>query len=208
VGTFLTGLYAFRMIFVVFGGEPSPFAREHFHPPGRDVAAISMGSAVAVLAVLSVVGGWIQIAGVWHPLASFLEVSARPLIEPSGAQDLLASVLAVSAGLAGIGLAWWFYGARRAPVPRLRPAQTLLERKLYFDEAYDLAFYRPADLVARAEARLVEEPLVWGTADELAETARDLGRIATRVQTGLLRTYALAIAASVAVLAVVFVALR
>ena len=29
VGAFLTGLYTFRLLFLVFGGEPSPFAREH-----------------------------------------------------------------------------------------------------------------------------------------------------------------------------------
>src|SRR5437016_6973745 len=31
-GTFLTGLYTFRMFFLVFPGEPSPFVREHHHP--------------------------------------------------------------------------------------------------------------------------------------------------------------------------------
>ena len=31
VGTFLTGLYTFRMLFLVFGGEPSAYVREH--PP-------------------------------------------------------------------------------------------------------------------------------------------------------------------------------
>src|SRR5207247_2241585 len=37
VGTFLTGLYTFRMFFLVFGGERSAFVREHFHALGRDV---------------------------------------------------------------------------------------------------------------------------------------------------------------------------
>src|SRR5438309_2028238 len=31
-GTFLTGLYTFRMYWIVFGGRLSPFAREHAHP--------------------------------------------------------------------------------------------------------------------------------------------------------------------------------
>src|SRR5438067_456772 len=35
VGTFLTGLYTFRMLFVVFGGEPSAFVREHLIRPRR-----------------------------------------------------------------------------------------------------------------------------------------------------------------------------
>ena len=31
IGAFLTGLYAFRLYFIVFTGEPSAFAREHHH---------------------------------------------------------------------------------------------------------------------------------------------------------------------------------
>src|SRR5438309_2450946 len=62
-GTFLTGLYTFRLLFLVFWGEPSPFVREHFHALKRDVVGASLAVPVAVLAVLSVVGGWVQ----WEP---------------------------------------------------------------------------------------------------------------------------------------------
>src|SRR5947209_12807758 len=56
-GTFLTGLYTFRLVFLVFWGEPSPFVREHFHALKRDVVGLSLAVPVAILAVLSVVGG-------------------------------------------------------------------------------------------------------------------------------------------------------
>ena len=52
LGTFLTGLYAFRMVFLVFGGEPSPYAQEHLHRPDRSEPWLWMGAAVAVLSVL------------------------------------------------------------------------------------------------------------------------------------------------------------
>src|SRR5204862_8056608 len=71
-GTFLTGLYTFRLLFLVFWGEPSPFVREHFHALRRDVVGISMASTVAVLAVLSVLGGWPQFAPFWHPAEPWL----------------------------------------------------------------------------------------------------------------------------------------
>src|SRR5205823_355183 len=45
-GTFLTGLYTFRLLFLVFWGEPSPFVREHFHALKRDVVGVSMASTV------------------------------------------------------------------------------------------------------------------------------------------------------------------
>src|SRR3954470_19817597 len=57
-GTFLTGLYTFRLFFIVFWGEPSAFVREHFHPLGRDAIAVALAVPVGVLAVLSIVGGW------------------------------------------------------------------------------------------------------------------------------------------------------
>jgi NADH-quinone oxidoreductase subunit L len=207
-GAFLTGLYTFRMVFIVFGGTPSAYVREHFHAePGRE-GPFSMVSTVAVLALLAAIGGWIQIAGIWHPLADFLDTSAEPLVEPSVWQDWLTSVAAVAAGVAGIAIAWLVYSARRIRVPSVPSLQRLLERKFFFDELYDLAFYRPAALVARTWNRWVEGPVIGGSVMGVADGARELGEGVTRVQTGYLRTYALAIAAGLAVLALVFVSVR
>ena len=206
IGAFLTGLYTFRMIFIVFGGDPTPYAREHFHRPETGgEGPFSMTSTVAVLAILSVVGGWLQFAGLWHPLSDFLAPVAESLIEPTGTQDLVTSILAVGLGLAGILLAWQLYGVRRARVPEARFWRTLLERKFYFDEAYDLVFYRPASAVAHFLIRFVERPLVLGGVDDVATATRTVAGRFRAIQTGLVRTYALTLASSVAVLLLVFV---
>ena len=208
-GAFLTGLYTFRMMFIVFGGDPSPYAREHFHTPERGgEGPFSMTATVAVLAVLSVVGGWLQFAGLWHPLSDFLQPAAESLVEPSGTQDLAASILAVGLGLAGILVARQLYGVRRVRLPEARFARSLLEHKFYFDEAYDLVFYRPAAATARFLTRVVEGPLVAGSVESVATAARRVGTGVREAQTGLVRTYALALAGSVAVLALVFVSVR
>jgi NADH-quinone oxidoreductase subunit L len=215
-GAFLTGLYTFRMLFVVFWGEPSPFVREHLlagsHGRGRHAHAgegpFSMTSTVGVLAVLAAIGGFLQFAGVWTPVSDWLEPVARPLVEATGTQETISSVLAVLLGLAGIAIAWLLYGAQKARVPRVQAAQTLLEHKFYADELYDAVFYRPAVLAARGIGRFVERPLVFGSVRELSEGMRGLGLGTGRLQTGLVRTYALAIAASLAVVTVVFVAVR
>jgi NADH-quinone oxidoreductase subunit L len=110
--------------------------------------------------------------------------------------------------VAGIGIAWWIYGARKATAPRSAWAQNLLEHKFYFDEAYDFAFYRPAVFLATGLMRWVERPLVFGSVRELVRGVGLAGRDTGRLQTGLVRTYVLAIAASVAVLTIVFVAVR
>jgi NADH-quinone oxidoreductase subunit L len=208
VGTFLTGLYTFRMLFIVFLGEPSAFVREHFHALKNDVVGVSMGATVGVLAVLSVIGGWLQFVPFWDPVDTWLETVAAPLVDPSGWQEVVSSVLAVALGLAGIGVAWVLYAAKTRAVPRSAAWQRLLEHKFYFDEAYDAAFYRPAVWLARALGRFVEQPLIAGGTREVGEETRELGGAFARLQTGLLRTYALAIASALAVLAIVFVVVR
>nr|MDQ3823836.1 hypothetical protein [Actinomycetota bacterium] len=205
---FLTGLYTFRMLFLVFGGERSAHVQEHFHPHGGREGPLTMTLPVAVLALLSVVGGWIQLAGVWHPITDFLEPVAEPVAEATIPQEILTTVVAATLGLAGIAVAWLLYSRRRVAVPTAAGARRVLERKFYFDEAYDVVFYRPAAAIARGFRRLVEEPLIGGSVLGVSGGTRDVGRLTARLQTGLLRTYALAIAASVTVLAVVFVSVR
>jgi NADH-quinone oxidoreductase subunit L len=210
VGAFLTGLYTFRMLFLVFWGEPSAYVREHHHSvpgPGKE-GPPEMFWPVAVLALLSLVGGWIQFADVWTPVSNFLAASAPPLVEASGTQEAVSSIFAVLFGLAGIGIAWALYGARRAEVPRVPQLQRALEHKLWFDELYDLAFYRPVVWLARAWTRWIERPLILGSASELALGTQESGRLAARAQTGLVRAYALALAGGVAVLVVVFISVR
>jgi NADH-quinone oxidoreductase subunit L len=208
VGTFLTGLYAFRMLFIVFLGEPSGFGREHFHALPRNLVGYTLAVPVGVLTVLSAIGGFLQFAGVWTPVSDWLEPVARPLVEASGRQELVSSVLAVVLGGFGIWLAWLLYGARSMEAPRVPSVQRVLEHKLYFDELYDAVFYRPAVLLATGLTRWVERPLVFGSVRELTQGVRELGLGTGRLQTGLVRTYALAIAASLAVVTVVFVAVR
>jgi NADH-quinone oxidoreductase subunit L len=212
MGAFLTGLYAFRLLFIVFWGEPTPFVREHLvegsHGEHHGEGPFSMTSTVGVLTVLAAIGGFLQFANVWDPLTTWLEPVARPLVEASGTQELISSVFAVLLGLAGIGTAWVMYGSRTTPVPRFARLQRTLEHKFYFDELYDAVFYRPAVFLAYALARWIERPLVFGSVRELSQGIGKLGLDTSRLQTGLVRTYAFAIAASLAVVTLVFVAVR
>jgi NADH-quinone oxidoreductase subunit L len=206
-GAFLTGLYTFRLYYIVFGGEPSPFVQEHLGAHGHR-GPFSMRATVALLAVLSVIGGWIQFAGVWTPISDFLHPVAEPLVEATGSQEAISSVLAVLLGLAGVGVAGWIYAAKRVRLPQVRFWRDLLEHKFYFDELYDLLFYRPAALTAQLWTRLIEGPLVGGSVSGIGSGTRELGRRVTQAQTGLVRTYALVLASGLAVLAVVFVSVR
>ncbi len=205
VGALLTGIYAFRLFFIVFTGEPTPFAREHFHRHHDKEGPISMLWPVGTLAVLSCIGGLLQFAPLWSPLTTWLDPVAAPLAEPSSWQEGASSALAVGLGLAGIAVAWAVYGTKRVAAPRALP---LLQKKFYFDELYDLVWYRTSDGLARALAAVVELPLIGGSIAVVTETLGLSSRELSLAQNGLVRSYALALAGGLAVLAVVFLSVR
>jgi NADH:ubiquinone oxidoreductase subunit 5 (subunit L)/multisubunit Na+/H+ antiporter MnhA subunit len=182
--------------------------REHFHALRRDVVGISLAIPVGVLAVLSVVGGWIQFSPWWHPVETWLQTVAEPTVSPQSWQEWVSIALSLLLGLGGIAVAWSMYGARRVAVPRIAWAQRTLEHKFWFDEAYDALFYAPAVFLANFLRRGVEQPLIADSATDLGDDTRDLGGLIARMETGLLRTYVFAIASSVAVLAVVFLVVK
>jgi NADH-quinone oxidoreductase subunit L len=212
LGALLTGMYALRLYYRVFEGEPSELVAAHTGGHGEGHAhgegPRSMSLPVGVLAVLSVVGGLIQIPGLWHPFSDWLELVAPPLIEPSVAQDYLTSVAVVAMGVVGIILARGAYQTGVELVPETSPFHRVLTHKLYFDELYRAAFERPGQLLATRLRDDVETPLVHGSLEEVGRGAREAGEGAARAQTGLLRTYALAITASVVVLGIVVLFVR
>jgi NADH-quinone oxidoreductase subunit L len=213
VGALLTGIYTFRLVFLVFLGEPSPLVKEHDHGPGHSEGPWTMQVSVAALTVLAVIGGWLQIAGVWNTFGEWLDPIAfgrehLALVEPTVTQDWATSAIAASLGALGIWVAWVFYGAKTRPVPRLAVVQLALERKFWFDELYDLVFYKPAVLLTGLLRRGVEEPLIGGSIDGVTLGAREAAGAVGEAQTGYLRTYALAIAGAVAILVVVFITVQ
>ena len=205
-GAFLTGGYAFRLYYTVFRGEQSAFAREHGHE-GHGEGPLSMLVPVGVLTVLATVGGLVAIPGVWEPFLHWIDETAHPLVEPTVGQDYGTSAIAVGLGLIGLYLARRAFHAGRQLVTNSE-IWRVLERKLYFDELYDALFYRPAVAISVALRRNVEEPVIERSLDEIGSGTIQVGGEVARVQSGLLRTYAIAIAFAVCVLIVVFVAVR
>ncbi len=207
-GTLLTGAYALRLYYSVFQGEAAEVAHASGHEEhGSGEGPLSMLVPVGILAALSVVGGLVSIPGVWHPFSDWIAESAEPLVEPTTAQDYLTSALAVGLGLVGVFFARRAFASGRQLVTH-PAAWRVLAHKLYFDELYDALFYRPAAALSRVLRQRVEEPLIERSLDEIGSGALQAGGGVARAQSGLLRTYAFAIALSVAVLVVVFVTVR
>jgi NADH-quinone oxidoreductase subunit L len=206
VGALLTGLYTTRLYFAVWRGEQSDFVKERAHA-GHGEGPRSMTIPVGVLTVLATIGGLVVIPGVWEPFLTWIDETAEPLVQASVGEDYGTSAIAVSLALIG------FFLARRAFVAGRQFVTNpgiwrVLEHKLYFDELYDALFYRPAAALSVALRRNVEEPVVERSLDEIGSGTIHVGGELGRVQSGLLRTYAVAVAFAVCVLVVVFVAVR
>jgi NADH-quinone oxidoreductase subunit L len=205
-GAFLTGLYTFRLWFLVFPGEPSPFVREHYHDHHGREGAWTMLVPVGILAVLATVGGWIQFPPHWDPITKWLAPVAPSLPDAvaSSTQETVTSIVAVLVGLAGIAVAWAVYSERKIAIPAAPSLRRLLEEKFYFDRLYDRSFYAPAAWLATGLRREFEEPVVLQTGTDLGDTTLATGGVVRRLQTGLLRTYVFFIAAGAAAVVLAF----
>jgi NADH-quinone oxidoreductase subunit L len=207
VGVFLTALYIFRVVFVVFFGEP---ARELERSPHG-----FMHVPLLVLAVLAVVGGYLEtpayLGGV-HVFSLFLETSL-----PSGAleagvtcrHELLAEAPVTAAALLGIGVsALLFLGRRRwvaaAVQTRIgRLARDGLEAGWGFDALYDRLLVKPFSALATLNQRDVIDGVYTG----LARVSLSLHRVLGRTENGLVRSYAAGVAFGAVVLVAVVVLL-
>jgi NADH-quinone oxidoreductase subunit L len=205
-GAFLTGLYTFRLWFLVFPGEPSPFVREHYHDHHGREGALTMLVPVGILTVLATFAGWIQFSPFWTPITKWLAPAAPTLAAavPSDTQEYFTSIIAVLVGLAGIATAWAIYSERRIAIPAAPFWRRLLENKFYFDWLYDRIFYGPAVAISNGLLTEFEEPVVLQTGPDLGEATTETGGLVSRLQTGLLRTYVLFLAAGAAAVVLAF----
>ena len=216
VGALLTGAYTFRLYYLVFHGPPSELVLEHSaghaepeDGPGHGHAEgpLSMLIPVGVLTVLAAIGGLLVIPGVWEPFLVWIDEVAEPLVVQTVAEDYLTSAVAVALASLGIWLARRAFRAGRELV-RDGFVRTLLEHKFYFDELYEALFSRPSQVVANRLRDDVETPIVQGSLGEIGAGVSDVAGGTARLQSGLLRSYALVIAGSVAILVIVFLAVR
>ena len=135
VGALLTGIYTFRLIFIVFFGEE----KTHAHP----VKGFDHSLPLVVLAALSIVGGFIHL-----PLDTVLP-AAPAAEEAAGWTKLGFEALSGVISLVGIGIAAALFLGRRGLVTAVANSAPgkLLSRWWYaawgFDWVYDKLFVKP-----------------------------------------------------------------
>jgi NADH-quinone oxidoreductase subunit L len=141
IGAFLTALYSFRMIFIVFYGDCKT---QPAFPAGR-----LMTLPLLILAAFSLVGGFAEMPGSlgnFHPFSDLLEYSLPVVVVRNGnaAEIIFQSVSAVIA-LSGIYLAYILYFKRSTLAGSFSGSRlsTFFEKGWGFDNLYDILFVRP-----------------------------------------------------------------
>ncbi len=174
----LTAFYVFRAMFLTFFGE----YRGHEHPHESPKV---MTIPLAVLALLSIVGGFIKVP-VW--LEGFFPVAEAPEI-PS------LVYISVAAGLVGIFIAYvmyvWKPGLADSVASSLNGLYRLVYNKYYIDEIYDAAVVKP--IVSGSSAVLwrgVDAGLIDGTVNGVGSGSQAFGAWLKLFQSGNIRSYA------------------
>jgi len=181
VGTITAGMtafYVFRAMFMTFFGE----YRGHEHPH-ESPAVITV--PLAILAVLSVIGGFIKIQ-VW--LDEFFPTAEAP-------EEFSLVVISVAAGLIGIALAYVMYVAKPALADSVSSGFGWLYRvvynKYFVDETYDSAVVKPLVVGSRVVLwRGVDAGLIDGMANGIGSRSQGFGSVLRLLQSGNIRSYA------------------
>ncbi|MDB5397093.1 MAG: NADH-quinone oxidoreductase subunit [Rhodospirillales bacterium] len=205
---FFTAFYSWRLIIMTFYGSPRAdhHTMEHAHesPP-------VMLLPLTVLAAGALFAGWL---GYDHFVgeargefwgASIYVAPGHDTIEAAHKGPEWIGILPLVVGLLGIFLAYVFYILKptwpAAWATSLSGLYQLIYRKYYFDELYDAIFVRPAFALGRIFWKRVDVGIIdaFGP-DGIATATRSASAGFSRLQSGYLFHYALAMLVGVLVL--------
>jgi NADH-quinone oxidoreductase subunit L len=159
---------------------------------------------LVVLAILSVIGGWIGIPAalgghneIEHFLDPVFASVASPEVAGQAGHGLELTLAAVSLLTAFFGLfiAYVLYyrkpGSAAALAAKFKPLYILVENKFYIDELYSAFIVTPILMMTRLLlAGLIDQGVVNGVPAASAAGVRGLGSLARRIQSGNIRSYA------------------
>jgi NADH-quinone oxidoreductase subunit L len=203
LGTLVAGLTAFymsRWFFLIFLGRSR--VPEGVHP---HESPLSMTFALVVLAVASVVGAFIGITPdsylrFWSLEGGFLFDWLAPAVQPYVGEEVflnkvVAGFIVLGVSAAGIAGAWALY-LRPVDIVAVRARLGWMYRamlqKFWVDELYERTVEMPGRLMADGMA-VFDARGVDGAVNGLGQGTRALAQIGRRVQTGFVRSYALAV---------------
>ncbi len=213
----LTSFYMFRLIFLTFHGKPRYDEHKvHVHESPK-----SMLVPLMILAVLSIIGGWMAAPAFWGGpdyFAKFLEPvftqssvgSAETAEATAHTLETPLAVVAVVAALLGFAVAFWLYlkqpGKPEALAKSMRGAYTTLLNKYYVDEIYAALIVTPLLWISRTVLwQTVDVRAIDGTVNGIADGATDIGDGVRHTQSGNTRSYAVwVVIGALVIIAIIF----
>ncbi len=197
----LTAFYMFRLMSLTFWSKPR-FNEERIHP---HEAPATMTIPLIILAVLSIVGGWVGIPkalggglAVKQFLAPVFERADRIMALPEHGVhtiDYFLIIISVVIAAAGIYLAITWY-LKKPEVPRtlanrFSGVYKVLSNKYYVDELYDAAIVNPIERGSRKMLwRGVDVGLIDGIVNGIAKVIAVISKYGRLVQVGVVQGYA------------------
>lgn len=190
IGALVTAIYTFRMVFLTFFGEEKTHLGHH--------AGSLMTIPLIVLAVLSVVGGFIELPhnmGHVTLFSDFLSpvlptVEVRPGAE---SYEWLMQGIAVVLCLAGIYTAYFFYMKREDLRAEIKGATYELNRFWFsgwgFDALYDIIIVTPYVYLSRINKKDFFDKIYSG----LVTGAEMFNTMFSKTQSGIMRWYIMGI---------------
>jgi len=193
----LTAIYSFKMVFMVFWGEPrDKRLYDHAHESAR-----TMTWPLWVLAIMSIVSTLIFLPAVIPAVGGMTENWLESVLAHGGEEahmelllELLLLVVSGAVSLGGIYLAYHFYYKKPESVANIRERlgffHKLAANGYYFDSAYD-EIRKGLWAVARFFADVVDLGGIDGVVNGVGRGVGWVGERTRRLQTGLVGTYAL-----------------
>ena len=220
----MTAFYMFRLWFKTFFGEER-FAEHHLgnahdeHAHGVHESPLIMTVPLAILAILSLIGGWVGVPlvlGGHNEIEHFLEPVFQPATHVAGhlasraAEPVLAAV-SILAAFIGFYIAFLFYykkpGTAASYAQRFPALYRFVENKFYVDELYGAFIVTPLLMFTRLIlSGLIDTGIVNGSGALAAAITRGLGAATNRTQSGNIRSYAgwLALGAAAVLIVMLF----
>jgi NADH-quinone oxidoreductase subunit L len=207
LGAFITSIYAFRMVFITFFGE----AKIEMSSQPR----ASMAIPLVILAILSIIGGFVELPKTIGNLPLFSKFMQNVLpgesAEHAGAAtELILQVIASAASIAGVVIAYILFVGRPQYAEFLSrtSAGSTLKRFWFsgwgFDRLYDMLFVRPFIWLIQINRDDFIDLIYTG----IAGINRILHAVLSATQTGNIRWYAMGMAAGAVVFLGIVVFLR
>jgi len=207
----MTAFYMTRLLVLTFHGE---FRGDHHKWEHAHESPVSMTSALVVLAVLSVVGGYVgvpTILGGANHFGHYLApaVGHHELHVPHSTELFLMGV-SIAAAVLGMGAAWFIYSrsprADEAFAARAAGVHGLLSNAYYVDRAYDRAIVAGTVRGGETLWKRVDVAIIDAAANALAGTVRAFGGSWRSWASGNVQGYALSLFVGVLVVLVLVLA--